>query len=118
MNPMNSSLNLTPSKGLLQLLILRVLFGLPLHGYALQEKIETLFPDIPPLPSGTIYTLLRRLDNRKLLASSWTKSETGKPKRVYHLTPQGIVALREGLEVVTQRYYLLEQLIEFKKTNI
>ena len=58
-------------KGHLDLLLLSVLAGRPAHGYAiisaLRERSEGTFD----LPEGTIYPALHRLEDAKLLSSSW-----------------------------------------------
>jgi PadR family transcriptional regulator PadR len=48
------------------------------------------------LKSGTLYPILMRLAERKLLETSWETAETGKPPRhLYRLTPDGMRLARE-----------------------
>jgi PadR family transcriptional regulator PadR len=48
------------------------------------------------LKSGTLYPLLIRLAERKLLETSWEMAEVGKPPRhMYRLTPDGARFARE-----------------------
>jgi PadR family transcriptional regulator PadR len=48
------------------------------------------------LKSGTLYPILMRLAERKLLETSWDTTETGKPPRhLYRLTPAGMQFARE-----------------------
>src|SRR5450631_4827850 len=48
------------------------------------------------LKSGTLYPLLIRLAERKLLETSWETAEVGKPPRhLYRLTPDGMRFARE-----------------------
>ena len=48
------------------------------------------------LQSGTLYPILMRLEDNRMLESSWETSETGRPPRhVYRLTPTGVRAARE-----------------------
>src|SRR4029077_12790770 len=43
------------------------------------------------LKSGTLYPILIRLAERKLLETSWETAEVGKPPRhLYRLTPEGM----------------------------
>ena len=43
------------------------------------------------LKSGTLYPILMRLAERKLLETSWESAEVGKPPRhLYRLTPEGM----------------------------
>lgn len=48
------------------------------------------------LKSGTLYPILMRLADRKLLETSWEESEPGKPPRhLYRLTMEGVRFARE-----------------------
>jgi PadR family transcriptional regulator, regulatory protein PadR len=48
------------------------------------------------LKSGTLYPILMRLAERKLLETSWETSAMGKPPRhLYRLTPEGMRFARE-----------------------
>jgi len=48
------------------------------------------------LKSGTLYPILMRLADRKLLETSWDTSESGKPPRhLYRLVPDGLRLARE-----------------------
>lgn len=48
------------------------------------------------LKSGTLYPILMRLAERKLLETSWETVEIGKPPRhLYRLTPDGMHFARE-----------------------
>lgn len=48
------------------------------------------------LKSGTLYPILMRLADRKLLDTAWEAAEMGKPPRhLYRLTPDGLQFARE-----------------------
>jgi PadR family transcriptional regulator PadR len=48
------------------------------------------------LKSGTLYPILMRLAERKLLETGWETSEAGRPARhLYRLTPDGLRFARE-----------------------
>ncbi len=48
------------------------------------------------LKSGSLYPILMRLADRKLLDTSWETTEAGKPPRhLYRLTPDGLALARE-----------------------
>jgi PadR family transcriptional regulator PadR len=50
------------------------------------------------LKSGTLYPILMRLAERKLLEACWESPEIGKPPRhMYRLTPDGLRSAREQL---------------------
>jgi PadR family transcriptional regulator, regulatory protein PadR len=59
--------------------------------------------DATGLPSGTVYPILRRLEDAGLLRSRWEAAQTARdeqrpPRRYYQLTGAGSVTLREALE--------------------
>ena len=50
------------------------------------------------LKSGTLYPILMRIADRKLLETCWETNEAGKPPRhMYRLTPKGMRLARERL---------------------
>ena len=49
------------------------------------------------LKSGTLYPLLMRLADRKLLETAWETSDPGKPPRhMYRFTPEGMQFARDN----------------------
>lgn len=55
------------------------------YGYTLRKALETAGLDID---EGTLYPLLRRLENQGLLQSEW-REENKRRKRFYRLSPAG-----------------------------
>ena len=55
------------------------------YGYSLRQALAA---QGMPIEEGTLYPLLRRLENQGLLASEW-RIEDGPPRRYYTLSPQG-----------------------------
>jgi transcriptional regulator len=86
--------------GTLIMLVLRVLAGGPLHGYAIAQRIHTLSREELSVEEGSLYPALQ-----KLLLKGWVKaspaiSETGRAVREYKLTPAG----RKQLELERANY--------------
>jgi len=102
-----------PERGWIQFLIMRVLYEKPMHGYQLLEEIEERSCGCHKLESGSIYTLLRRMEERGLLESTWEKVEGNPDRRVYRLTSKGVEALRMGLESIVKRKRLFDDLTRF-----
>jgi DNA-binding PadR family transcriptional regulator len=75
-------------KGHLDALILAVLSGEPLHGYAIIDELKRRSGGSLALPEGTVYPALHRLERSGLLASGWS-SASGRRRRVYRLTARG-----------------------------
>ena len=86
--------------GTLIMLVLRVLAGGPLHGYAIAQRIHTLSREELSVEEGSLYPALQ-----KLLLKGWVKaspaiSDTGRAVREYKLTPAG----RKQLEIERANY--------------
>ena len=75
-------------KGHLDPLILAVVAGGPLHGYAVIEELKRRSGGALALPEGTVYPALHRLEAGGLLHSAWSVGD-GRRRRVYELTRRG-----------------------------
>lgn len=79
-------------RGAVTLAILALLSKRRAYGYEavkiLDEKMSFL-----ALEQGTVYPLLRRLEQRELLTSEWDYEDQAKPKKYYAVTDEGLMAL-------------------------
>lgn len=66
---------------------------------------------------GAIYTMLRRLEQRSLVASRWEKNASRADRRVYTITRGGKEFLEEGLQMVKRRRRLMDGLVQFYDDN-
>jgi DNA-binding PadR family transcriptional regulator len=96
---------------------MRILYEKPMHGYQLLEEIEKRSCGCHKLETGSIYTLLRRMEERGLLKSKWEKAEGSPERRIYNLTEKGVEALKMGLESIVRRKRLFEDLAKFYREN-
>ena len=87
-------------QGTLELLVLRVVAGGPVHGYGIAQRIRQISRDVLQVPQGSLYPALHRLEHRKLLVAEWKPSDTGRGARFYRLTPKG----RARLVAQTERW--------------
>ncbi len=80
-------------------LVLSVLSQLqePAYGYALKERLTERGVEID---QGTLYPLLRRLEEQGLLQSEWTLGGESRPRRYYQLNPTG----QTVLDTLTQEW--------------
>jgi len=98
----------------LSLLLLRILSEKPMHGYALMEALEKRgYAPSGSVEAGTLYTILRRMERRGLLKSSWDRPKSGRPRRVYQVTHRGLEFLKSGLEALAERQPIIEELLSF-----
>ncbi|WP_410668830.1 helix-turn-helix transcriptional regulator [Amycolatopsis sp. cmx-4-68] len=79
-------------RGHLDALLLAVLDGRKLHGYAIIEALQLRSDGALDLPTGTVYPALRRLERAGWLASEWDVV-SGRKRRTYRLTHSGEQAL-------------------------
>jgi DNA-binding PadR family transcriptional regulator len=79
-------------RGHLDGLILAVLAGGPLHGYAVIQELRHRSGGEFDLPEGTVYPALQRLANGGQIESSWV-TVSGRRRRIYRLTTSGHAAL-------------------------
>jgi DNA-binding PadR family transcriptional regulator len=78
--------------GHLDALLLSVLEGGPLHGYAVIEALKERSGGTLSLPTGTVYPALRRLERAGYVDSEWS-TVNGRERRTYRLTGAGLKAL-------------------------
>ena len=101
----------------LQLIILRVLYEKPLHGYKLLEEVNNLLAGRRKIKSGSLYTILRRMEQSGLLDSNWEKKSDGLDRRVYNLTEKGVEVLKEGKNMIENQRWVLEDMAEFYRVR-
>lgn len=75
--------------GTLDMLVLKVLDGGALHGYAIAVRLQRLSNDVLSVEEGSLYPALYRMERRGWLASAWALTETGRRARFYRLTKTG-----------------------------
>lgn len=78
--------------GHLDALLLAVLEGGALHGYAIIEALKSRSGGSLDLPTGTVYPALRRLERAGYVESAWS-TVNGRERRTYQLTKAGQGAL-------------------------
>jgi PadR family transcriptional regulator PadR len=74
----------------------------PMYGYQIAKMLEESGPEIPMMKQGTLYPVLRSLEENSLLESIVEPSVSGPPRRYYKITKNGRAALAEWLEVWNQ----------------
>ena len=79
-------------KGHLDALVLAALEHAPAHGYEIIRRVRLRSADVFTLSEGTVYPALHRLERDGLVKSHWTKA-SGRKRRVYRLTRDGVEAL-------------------------
>ncbi|HUE69964.1 MAG TPA: PadR family transcriptional regulator [Pirellulaceae bacterium] len=75
-------------RGSLDLMILSVLVGGKKYGYLIQKQLRETSGQRVDLAAGTMYPILHRLEEERLIKSSWDES-SGRKRKWYELTSAG-----------------------------
>ncbi|AAD36018.1 PadR family transcriptional regulator [Thermotoga maritima MSB8] len=87
----------------------------PSHGYELAERLAEFGIEIPGIGHmGNIYRVLADLEESGFLSTEWDTT-VSPPRKIYRITPQGKLYLREilrSLEDMKRRIETLEERIK------
>lgn len=91
-------------KGVLEMLVLRLLADAPSHGYELIVRLRESSGGLLELKEGTLYPILYRLEAEGCITSSWNRPDgqlsSGKvPRRIYSVTQAGQTVLEQETAV-------------------
>jgi len=73
-----------------------------MYGYQIAKMLEESGPEIAIMKQGTLYPVLRSLEENGLLESTVEPSVSGPPRRYYKITADGRTELIEWLEIWKQ----------------
>ena len=82
-------------QGTLDLLILKCLVLVPLHGWAIARRIKQLSNDVLLVQQGSLYPALQRLEHQGWVKAKWGVSEQNRRARFYALTKAGRLQLEK-----------------------
>ena len=85
-------------RGSLDLLVLKTLSLVPMHGWGIAQRIQQMSKGILEINQGSLYPALQRLEKDGLISSDWELSENNRRARYYKLTAAGRRALGVELE--------------------
>ena len=86
-------------RGFLRLYVLHRIAARPAHGYDLLQEIESKTEGVWRPGAGSIYPILKELVMRGYIRAESHK-KTGKPQRIYHITPEGRALLQQSGEML------------------
>ena len=78
-------------RGVLDLCVLAELERGESYGYGVARALEEV--GLGPVPGGTLYPVLGRLERAELIRSRWVDSASGPPRKYYAVTPAGVALL-------------------------
>jgi len=77
-------------KGYIESIILSLLRNEDLYGYEISKRISDMSKNTFQIKEGTLYVVLKRLENNKLVTPYWDDSESGGGRRRYYrITDEG-----------------------------
>jgi len=97
-------------RGSLDLMILSVLSDSPKYGYLIQKQIRAASGERVPLPAGTLYPILHRLEEEELVRAEWN-DETGRRRKWYRITAAGKNRLRQQAHEWTEFAECIQRLL-------
>ncbi|HVS04178.1 MAG TPA: PadR family transcriptional regulator [Thermoanaerobaculia bacterium] len=107
------------NSGTVALVLLAVLdrAGAPAYGYAIGKRLEEAAGGEPLVKQGTLYPVLRTLEEAGWLASEVEPSVTGPPRRYYTITDDGRRILRRWREVWQRTRTLVDDILDAEETG-
>jgi len=103
-----------PERGWVQFLLLMLINEEPMHGYQLKEVLEKRkLVRKGRFKTGSLYTILNRMEKKGVLFSLKEESQEGRPRRVYNVTEMGREHLRFGLEYMLRRKRFLDEIEQY-----
>jgi DNA-binding PadR family transcriptional regulator len=88
-------------KGSSEVILLAVLKDEPLYGYEIAKRIREQSKEFFAFGEGTLYPLLHKMEEQKLLESYW-KEIGGRRRKYYQVTKRGLSELAEKSSAWTQ----------------
>ena len=83
--------------GTLEMLILRMLVGRPMHGYGIAQRIHNVSDDVLRVEEGSLYPALQRVLRKGWVTAKWGMTGLNRRARFYTLTRDGRKQL--GVEI-------------------
>ncbi|MDQ7097011.1 PadR family transcriptional regulator [Desulfosporosinus sp. PR] len=71
-------------KGYVESIILSLLKDEDLYGYEIAKRVRNISKDTFEIKEGTLYVVLKRLENQNLLSAYWDDIEHGGGRRRYY----------------------------------
>lgn len=103
--------------GNVETLLLSILESGPSYGYAIVKELNDRAEGVLKLGEGTIYPVLHRLEEKKLLASKWSTAENSRKRKYYRLTPKGKKAFANNLQQWQMLMELMRKVVQATETT-
>lgn len=68
------------------------------YGYAISQELKMLSKERINMKEGTMYPILKKLEEKKFINSYWNIEESDRPRKYYKILPAGEKAIEELIE--------------------
>lgn len=89
-------------KGTLDVLVLKALSAMPMHGFEITSWLESRSGGALEVEDSALYQALYRLEERGLVEASWGVTENNRRARYYAMTPSGRAHLADEADRLTR----------------
>jgi len=96
-----------------RLLVLHALTRGASHGYAIARAVEQASHEALRMGEGTLYPVLRALEQDQLVTSEWEPADSGPARKVYRITAGGRAELNRRLHDWRSRVAALGSVLGF-----
>ncbi|MFK7863291.1 MAG: helix-turn-helix transcriptional regulator [Pseudohongiellaceae bacterium] len=100
----------SPSGDMLTAHLLAMLNGWSAYGYELAQRLEE--SGLGTYNKGSIYRLLRQLEDSGMVSSKWDTSKDGPARRIYDLTDGGSLFLENWMTMIKMHQNFISGLME------
>jgi PadR family transcriptional regulator PadR len=84
----------------------------PLYGYQIAKSIESNWQEGAPVKQGTLYPVLRSMEESGLLGSRVEPSVSGPPRKYYTITDRGRAVLTDWMSAWSQTRDFVDATLE------
>ncbi|MGD9761548.1 MAG: PadR family transcriptional regulator [Candidatus Izemoplasmatales bacterium] len=95
----------------LEICLLMILIKTSSYGYDLLTNLSDFGFTKDELNAGTLYRVLRRMEEHDLVSSAWEPSSQGPDKRIYEITILGKKELNDWIHMLKERQERISFLI-------
>jgi PadR family transcriptional regulator PadR len=102
------------NSGTVSLILLAILdrSGEPLYGYQIAKSIEGNWQEGASVKQGTLYPVLRSMEESGLLGSRVEPSISGPPRKYYTITERGRAVLKDWMSAWSQTRDFVDKTLE------
>ncbi|OPZ76899.1 MAG: lineage-specific thermal regulator protein [Actinobacteria bacterium ADurb.Bin444] len=105
-------------QSLMETALLTCLAQGPAHGYRLIELVEDMVGGQTRVDPGSVYRVLRALEEDGGVVSTWEEQTSGPSRRTYELTERGRQLLAQWAEFLERRVQALAALAEMARSAL